>query len=246
MTNGIFGLHGKKVLITGASSGLGKAIAIECAKQGAEVILVGRDIDRLNATLSLCEGSNNWTIQQDLTDLNGLSQFVQNLPMLDGAVFCAGIIKRNPIKFINPSTLQNIFDINVFSIVELTRLLVKLKKINNDASLVMISSVGSDHASLGNISYMASKGAINSFIRGLAFELAKNQVRVNAVLPGMIKTNLTKGISDEDLKFEIERYPLGRFGQPEEVAYACIYLLSDASKWVTGTKLVIDGGLTLR
>lgn len=246
MTHSVFSLLGKKVLITGASSGLGKSIAVECSKQGAEVILVGRDLDRLNDTLAQCQGKNHLVLQQDLANLDSLSDFVSQLPPLDGVVFSAGIIKRNPIKFINPAILQNVFDVNVLSVVELARLLVKNKKVVNGSSIIMISSVGSDHASLGNISYMASKGAINSFVKGLAFELAKNQVRVNAVLPGMIKTNLTKGISDEDLQSEIDRYPLGRFGQPEEVGYACVYLLSDASKWITGTKLVIDGGLTLR
>lgn len=242
----VFGLTNKKILITGASSGIGRAIAIQCSNFGAQLILVGRDEKRLDETKQQCAGDQHITIQQDLTDLKNLPGLIETLPILDGIVFSAGIIKRLPIKFIQPKPLQEVFEVNVFSIAEISRLLIKAKKISEGGSMVVLSSVGSDHASLGNISYMASKGAINSFVKGLAFELAKNQIRVNAVLPGMIKTNLTKGISEEDLSSEISRYPLARFGNPEEVAYACIYLLSDASKWVTGTKLVIDGGLTLR
>lgn len=242
----VFALTNKKILITGASSGIGRAIAIQCSNFGAHLILVGRDEKRLDETKQQCAGDQHITIQQDLTDLKNLPGLIETLPILDGVVFSAGIIKRLPIKFIQPKALQEVFEVNVFSIAEISRLLVKAKKIKEGGSMVVLSSVGSDHASLGNISYMASKGATNSFVKGLAFELAKNQIRVNAVLPGMIKTNLTKGISEEDLALEISRYPIGRFGNPEEVAYACIYLLSDASQWVTGTKLVIDGGLTLR
>lgn len=246
MESSIFSLNGKKILITGASSGIGQATAIECANFGADLILVGRDESRLAETLSKCAGGQHVTLNYDLGIKESIIELVENLPALDGIVFSAGIIKRLPIKFISLDAIQEIFDINFFSMVEITRLLVKAKKLKDESSMVAISSVGAEHASLGNISYMASKGAVNSFVKGLAFELARHKVRVNAVLPGMIKTNLSRAINNEDLEADIKRYPLGRYGNPEEVAYACLYLLSDASKWVTGTKLVIDGGLTLR
>jgi NAD(P)-dependent dehydrogenase (short-subunit alcohol dehydrogenase family) len=242
----IFELTKKKILITGASSGIGRAIAIQCSNFGANLILVGRDMKRLEETKEQCIGNNHMIIQQDLTDLNNLPNLVENLPTLDGIVFSAGIIKRLPIKFIQPQALQEVFEVNVFSIIEMVRLLQKNKKINDKSSIVMISSVASDYASLGHTSYMMSKGAVNSMVRGLALELAKNKIRVNSILPGLVRTTLNDSIDEENLKNDLNNYPLGRFGVPDDVANACIYFLSDASKWVTGTKLVIDGGLTLR
>ena len=136
---------------------------------------------------------------------------------------------------------------NLIAPAVLSQRLVKKNKINDSGSVVFISSIAASVASFGNISYMASKGAVNSLSRGMALELAAKGIRVNTIQPALIKTNLTdKALSEEDLNNYLAKFPLGRFGKPEEVAYGVIYLLSDASVWVTGTSITIDGGVTLR
>jgi NAD(P)-dependent dehydrogenase (short-subunit alcohol dehydrogenase family) len=241
-----FSLEGKQVLITGASSGIGKGIAIECAKLGAKLIITARNEERLKDTLGALSGEGHSYIIADLGDDDGLNNLVKSLPILDGIVHCAGLIKRLPLKFVNEKHLGEIMQTNFFAPALITQKLYKAKKIANNGSIVFISSVATGFASYGNIMYMASKGAINSLSKGIAFELATQGIRVNCIEPGMVVTNLTKAISDEELSDDVKRYPLGRFGTPEEIGYAVIYLLSDATKWMTGSVIKIDGGLTLR
>lgn len=241
-----FSLAGKNILITGASSGIGRAIAVECSKMGAMVNIVGRDKARLGETCDQLVGKHNTSFQADLTSENDLDSLVSRLSPLDGFVHSAGIIKRVPLKLITAEVYENLLRINLIAPASLTKKLYKAKLLKPESSIVMISSVGSNVASLGNIMYMSSKGGLNSFMKGSALELASQGIRVNCIEPGMVKTNLTKEISDEDIHNDILRYPLGRYGFPEEIAYAAIYLLSDASKWMTGSILKIDGGLTLR
>ena len=150
-------------------------------------------------------------------------------------------------KFINEKAWLETMETNLFAPALLSQRLVKKSKINDGASIVFISSIAASVASFGNISYMASKGAINSLARGMALELAAKKIRVNYIQPGLIRTNLTdKAMSQEDLDNYVQRFPLGRFGKPEEVAYSAIFLLSDATKWITGTSITVDGGVTLR
>lgn len=241
-----FSLDGKQVLITGASSGIGKGIAIECAKLGAKLIITARNEERLKDTLGALLGNGHSYIVADLNDDDGLNNLVESLPTLDGIVHCAGLIKRLPLKFVNEKHLGEIMLTNFFAPALITQKLYKAKKISSNGSIVFISSVATSLASYGNIMYMASKGAINSLAKGIAFELAKQGIRVNCIEPGMVVTNLTKAISDEELADDIKRYPLGRFGKPEEIGYAVVYLLSNATKWMTGSVIKIDGGLTLR
>lgn len=240
-----FSLQGKTILITGASSGIGRAVAVECAELGAEVIITGRDASRLNETLNLLRQGNHSALTADLTQ-ELTADLLSSIPLLDGMVHAAGVSKRLPLKFIKPNELEAIMRSNFMSAVELTRQLHKHKKIKQGSSLVYISSVASDYASLGHIMYMSSKAALNAFVRGLALELAPQQIRANAILPGMVETALSPVISDEMRKNDLANYPLGRYGKPREVALAAIYLLSDAATWVTGSFLTIDGGLTLR
>lgn len=240
-----FSLQGKKILITGASSGIGRSIALECSKMGAELIIIGRDAVRLKETFDKLESSGNEFKCADLTSSEDIDELVKLLPHLDGVVHCAGIIKRVPLKLISENTYDQMLKVNLMAPVILTRKIYKAGLLKPYSSIVLISSVGADSASLGNIMYMTTKGGLNSFMKGSALELASEGIRVNSVAPGMIKTNLTKGIPDDELQKDVKRYPLGRYGTPEEVAYAVIYLLSDASKWMTGSILKIDGGLTI-
>ena len=241
-----FSLHGKTILVTGASSGIGRAIAIECSKAGAKLVINGRNMERLLETESLLAGKAHIVLQGDLSSEDSIKKIIESVPLLNGVVHSAGILKRLPLKFINESNLDELMRINFAAPALLTHFLHKKKLLAKEASLVFVSSVASSFASLGNIMYMASKGAVNSFMKGVAFELAGSGIRANAIQPGMIKTHLTKVIDDEVIKKDIANYPLGRYGTPEEVAYAAIFLLSDATKWMTGSILTIDGGLTLR
>jgi NAD(P)-dependent dehydrogenase (short-subunit alcohol dehydrogenase family) len=243
-----FKVEGKTIFITGASSGIGLATAIECSRMGAIVIITGRNIDRLNETYLKLEGKGHKQIIADLSKKEKINDLVTLLPCVDGVVHCAGIVEPLPFQFLSEEKLKFIFDINFTAPTILTQQLIKTKKVNKKASIVFISSIsGVFCSSNGGAAYSASKGAINGMAKGMALDLAPQSIRVNCVTPGMIQTDLFANgtLSDEQLKEDINRYPLKRFGQAEEVAYAVIYLLSDASKWVTGSNLLIDGGYTL-
>ena len=246
LTNNPYSLAGKNILVTGASSGIGRSIAIECSKMGAILSIVGRNKDRLQETLQELNGNKHRFHLIDLTSDEEITDLVSNLTPIDGIVHSAGIIKRVPLKLISNKNYHEILKVNLIAPAILTKSLYKAKLIRTGASIVLISSVGSNIASLGNIMYMSSKGGLNSFMKGTALELASAGIRVNAIEPGMIRTHLTSGIPDEELNKDIERYPLGRYGTPEEIAFAAIYLLSDTTKWMTGSILKMDGGLTLR
>jgi len=243
-----FTLEGKTILVTGASSGIGAAIAVECSKMGALVVVTGRDAERLQATFSLLqENEGHLQITADLSSDEGVSAFVGQLPKLDGIVHSAGFLKKLPFKFINQKAWDETMSVNLFAPAVLSQQIVKKNLLKEAGSIVFISSIAASVASFGNISYMASKGAINSLSRGMALELAAKKIRVNTVMPALIKTNLTeKALSQEDLENYLQKFPLGRFGKPEEVAHAAIYLLSDATQWITGTSITVDGGVTLR
>jgi len=242
-----FTLEGKKILVTGASSGIGKAIAIESSKMGAKLIITGRNKQRLQETFLMLDGTGHNLIIADLLIKDDLDRLYKETPVINGLVNCAGLTITKPFKFISDVDLRSVMDLNFEIPFKLTRSIIKAKKINNKASIVFISSIdGVKVSHIANSIYSASKGAINGLCKGLALELAPN-IRVNTVIPGMIDTNILSGsaITEEQLKTDIKRYPLGRYGKPEEVAYAIIYLLSDASSWITGSNLLIDGGYTL-
>jgi len=178
----------------------------------------------------------------------GINAVVETIPSVDGIVHCAGIAKPLPFRFSGKEVINEVMGINFYSPAILSQQLLKNKKINRGASIVFISSVsGVLCSSVGGAVYSASKGAINGLVKGMAIELAAKMIRVNTVNPGMIDTNIYVAgtITQEQLNEDINRYPLKRYGKPEEVAYLVIYLLSDASSWVTGSGIVIDGGYTL-
>lgn len=243
-----FSLEGKTILVTGASSGIGQKTAIECSKFGANVIITARNEERLNETASLLEGEGHKMILAEQTDANQLANLVNNVPLLNGVVLCAGKGMTLPFPFCTREKYDDIFNVNYFAPVELLRLLVKKKKLDKDSSVVFVSSIGGNGSfNLGNGIYGASKAAINSTMKFCAKELACKKIRVNSVNPGMVNTKLIQGgsISEEQHKLDMDKYPLKRYGETEDIAYGIIYLLSDASSWVTGHSLVIDGGVTI-
>lgn len=243
-----FSLENKTIFITGASSGIGKAIAIECSKMGATVIISGRNSERLNETFTQLDGSNHTQFIADLQDEKQTNTLMDRLPCLDGIVHSAGIVTTLPFHFITKEKLEEIFSINFIIPTLMSQQLVKQKKINKGASIVWISSIaGNFCVSPGSSIYSATKSAINGIVKGMALDLSQKGIRVNSVNPAVIETPVfSKGvITQEQMQEEIKKYPLKRYGKPEEVAYAAIYLLSDASAWVTGSNLLIDGGYTL-
>lgn len=242
-----FSLEGKSILITGAAGGIGRAMAIECAKMGARLFLTDVVKEGLDATISLLEGEGHKSIVADLTDDEQLDSLVSALPALDGMVSNAGITKPAPVKFIKKEDLQRIVSINAVAPICLTQKLLKKKKFNDGGSLVFTVSIGGVYTTApGNAMYGASKGALQVFVKNVALEMAP-KLRCNSINPGMVNTGLVKGgiYSDEDKAKDLMTYPLKRYGEPRDIALAAVYLLSDASSWMTGHSLIIDGGKTL-
>lgn len=246
-----FSLYGKTILVTGASSGIGKAIAIECSRMGAAVYITARNLERLNDTFASLEGTSDKhkLYQVDLLKKEDVDYLVAGVGMLDGIVLCAGIGLTLPFQFATREKFDDIFDTNFFAPIELLRLLYKKKKINKSSSVVFMSSLGGTQIfSGGNSIYGASKAALNSIMKFCAKEFAPRLIRVNSICPGMVETPLIhRGtLSEEQLKADMERYPLKRYGKPEDIAYLAVYLLSGASSWVTGQSFVIDGGVSIK
>lgn len=242
-----FTLKGKTILVTGASSGIGQATAIECAQMGAEVVITGRDTKRLQATADLV-GTPKTLIAADLTNQEDVERLVAALPPLDGAVLCAGNSTTLPLQFGSREKFDEMFNVNFFAPVELLRLMYKKKVLQKGASVVLIASIGGTHSFMpGNGVYGASKAALNSLMKYAAREYASRKIRVNSICPGMVDTPLIhRGtITEEQLAEDAKRYPLGRYGKPDDIANGAVYLLSDASSWLTGHDLVIDGGFSI-
>ncbi len=246
--NNPFSLMGRTILVTGASSGIGRATAIECSKLGAAVVITGRNRLRLQDTFDLLLGTGHMIIEADLSKAEDLSNLVELCPQINGLVNNAGITYTVPTQFITREKLSTIMEINTISPILLMQGLLKKKKLISNSSIVFTSSVsGPYNAICGNAMYSTSKAALNGFVKNAALDLASKKIRVNAVCPGMINTHILDdgAISNEMLQKEMDKYPLKRFGTPEEVAYAIIYLLSNASSFTTGASLVVDGGFTI-
>lgn len=247
MDNHPFSLCGRHILVTGASSGIGRAIAIEASKMGARVTALGRDRERLDQTLLALDGIGHQGVCLNFCNTMEIERVVSPLDGVDGVVHAAGITRTAPSKLITLEDCRDIMDVNVYAPIELTKLLLLKKKINKESSLVFISSVVSGLLPcMGQGAYAASKGALSAYARVLALELSARKIRVNSILPAMVRTKFldTMGIDAKALEADEQRYPLG-YGTPEDVAWAAIYLLSRASRWMTGNNLVIDGGVTL-
>lgn len=243
-----FSLVGKTILITGASSGIGKATAMLCAEMGAKLIICGRDKERLDAVMNSLSENEHQLFLGDLTSTETVEQLMTEMPAVDGVVMSAGRGITVPIQFATREKMDDVFNTNFFATVELLRYLIRKKKLNNGASVVIILSIGGTRRFLpGNAVYGASKAALESIVRYAAIELAPKQIRVNGICPGMVHTPfIGKGaLTEEQYQKDMQTYPLKRYGEPEDIANGAIYLLSDASSWVTGHSLVIDGGVTI-
>lgn len=244
-----FSLEGKTILVTGAASGIGRATAIQCAEMGAKVILVDLNEQGLKDSMALITRDDTESRALDLTDLDKLIEMVGSLPKLDGVASNAGIVLSLLAKFSEPKDMERIFKINTFSHINLIQQLISQKKLNKGASIVFTSSMSGVYCGLaGGSLYGATKSAILGYTKALAIELAPRGIRVNTIHPGMIETPLTNGtaLSKELLEEDAKNYPLGRYGKPEEIAYSIVYLLSDATVWMTGTQLLIDGGYSVK
>lgn len=243
-----FSLEGKTILVTGASSGIGQETAVQCSKMGAKVIITARNENRLNETLQMLNGDGHRIILAELTSQQDIENIVSSVDALDGLVLCAGVSTALPFSFSTREKYDEIFDVNFFAPVELLRMLMKKKKLANRSSVIFVSSIGGVEAfATGNCIYGASKAAINSTMKYCAREFAPKGIRVNSVNPAMVNTRLLKdnAVSEEQHKKDMEKYPLKRYGEPVDIAMGIIYLLSDASSWVTGQSLIIDGGFLL-
>lgn len=246
-----FSLTGKTILITGASSGIGQATAIECSKLGATVVITGRNQERLQETFAQLEGDGHLQFAGELTDEADVNALVDACPALDGLVLCAGRGMTLPLNFATREKWNAVFDVNFFAPMELMRLCLKKKRLTKGASVVFIASTsGINSYVVANGIYGASKAALNAAMKFYVKELASKKIRLNSVAPAMVDTPLIHGkdlnITEEQLKADMARYPLGRYGQPNDIAHGVIYLLSDAASWITGHTLVIDGGITTR
>lgn len=250
MTYNPFTLEGKTILVTGSTSGIGRATAIECSKMGATVVVTGRNEERAKETLSLLSGEGHLYLVADLRSQQGIEGLVAETPILDGCVNNAGYNVLQPVPFIKYNDLGSIFTVNAEAPIYLTHCLVKAKKLKKGASVVFTSSISARGVcSPGNSLYSATKAAMTAFMRNAAIDLASKRIRCNSVAPGMVETPLKVGksaITAEQWEINRQLYPLGRFGLPDDVAHAIVYLLSDASSWVTGTEIVIDGGRSLK
>ena len=238
-----FSLTGKMILVTGASSGIGRGIALACAKMGATVILNGRNEARLQEVLGQMPEGEHQILAADLSDREAVGTMVAQMPKLDGIVMCAGVANRVPCKAVTQSDIDYVMKTNIEAPMLLQAELLAKKKVNKAASIVYVASRAYESPSMGNAIYSASKGAVVSYAKCLALELAPRQIRVNCICPGMVWTELiTNVLNEEDLKVAEQNYPLKRFGQVDDVANLAIYLLSDASSWMTGGAIDISGG----
>lgn len=238
-----FSLSCKTILVTGASSGIGRAIAIACAEAGASVVLNGRNVARLNETLCQMSGEGHIVIPADLTDGKQRQALVEQVPVLDGVVHCAGIGSRVLCKMLEEQDVSHVMQANFEAPVLLQAELLREKKIAKEASIVFIASAAATMPSVGNAIYSASKAAIIAYAKCLAQELANRKIRVNCISPAMVWTDLAHvGATEEQLREAEQNYPLKRYAQPEDITGAAIYLLSDASSWVTGSNMELTGG----
>lgn len=246
-----FSLNGNRVLVTGASSGLGKAIALACAKMGAEIICTGQNIPRLQQTLTELKSISNHPHQAIAADITKTAerdmviQSIGNTP-LNGVVHSAGISRLSPVRMMTEQHLREIQSINIDAPMLLTQSMLKKNLIAADGSLVFISSIAAHIGVPGVAAYSGTKAALLAMVRCLALEVVKRRIRANCLSPALVETPLLAATESIIGSIEKERaaYPLG-FGKPEDIANATIFLLSPASRWITGTTLVMDGGLTI-
>lgn len=239
-----------QILVTGASSGIGREISIRLSRSGFNCILTGRDEKKLEETLSLLSGNGHIFISGDLNDLNVIDLISEKVGFLSGIIHSAGIIKLSPLKYIKRNDFESIMNINLYSPFFLTQALLRKKKLLNESSVLFISSIsGPIVGSKGNLMYSASKSAVNGIVKVLALELAEKKIRVNAISAGMVLSEMwndtNSNISSAQLLEDSKKYPLG-YGKTEDVASMAVFLISHESKWITGSTIVLDGGFSIQ
>ena len=223
-----FSLKDKTVLVVGASSGIGRAIAIASSKMGAQLVLSSRNVDLLNETKSFLEPDVSHEVMPvDLSKQEEIDLLVDQLPLLDGIVLSAGINKRCPIAFTKQNDLEDILTANFIGSVWLLKRILSKRKLAKGASIVIISSIAVTNSSVGDAIYSASKGALNSFSKVLALEVASKKIRVNTIRPGMVNTKLKESgpLTDEDYKKDMSNYPLKRYGEPDDISLCSCFLI---------------------
>lgn len=244
-----FSLENKTVLITGGAGGIGSEVARVCSRLGAQIVLTDIREDALQTVLSSLtafEAKEHIAIKTDLTNLDELNDLVEQIPEIDGFVCNAGIMKLVLTQFITEEELTRIQKINLNAPILLTKALLKKKKIKRGGSIVFTASAaGVYRVSIGNAIYATTKCGIDAFMRTVALEYGPKGIRCNSVNPGMVETALIGDFTEEQKEKEKLNYPLRKFAKPEDIALGIAYLLSDASSFVTGTALKIDGGMTL-
>ncbi len=246
--------EGRWIIVSGASSGIGRAIAIELAHRGAGVVLVSRREDQLKQTALMCANpALTEVLPLDLSDtasiLPGIAALVARRGRLYGLCHCAGIVQTLPLAASNPERLRAMFDLNFIAGAELARTLARRDVLSEaGGSILWMASVYAHVGAPGQIGYCASKGAITAAARAMALELAPRKVRVNCLSPGFVRTPMTEGensrMSEEQWARIAGMHPLGT-GRPEDVARAAAFMLDPANVWLTGSDLIIDGGYTL-
>jgi len=245
-----FSLEEKTVVITGASSGIGQQCAIDCSKMGAKVVLIGRNEQRLSETQSSLKGEGHLSVAFDLTNFGELKGFVKSIVErvgpIDGLVNCAGISTTLPLKLMNAEKMDEFFHSNVFSAIELTRHFCQMGNVNKSgASFVFLSSIMALAGENGKSLYSMTKGALLSAARSLSCEYARRNIRFNCISPGAILTPINQDLphmKNPEARAVLEAKHLLGLGHTTDISNACIYLISDASRWITGQNLVVDGG----
>ena len=239
-------LTGKRIMVTGASSGIGKETAILLSIPGAQVVLLGRDEQRLGETKDNLSGDGHVSISLELREFekyaDAFKQIKETGKKLDGFVHCAGIAKVIPLKVVSANVIQDMFAVNYVSFMELIKHFAK--KTNSDGgSVVCLSAINAHYPQKCMSVYAATKGALEMAVSSLAVELFEKKIRVNAVVPGPIATPMAASFSEvSGEESNIVGQQLMALGEPADIANMTAYLLSDASKFITGRKFYVDGG----
>lgn len=250
-----FSLDDKVIIVTGASSGIGAQCAIDCSKMGARVALVGRNEERLKRTFSQMEGEGHLVLPLDLSSSNGLKEaikeVVSKVGKINGVVNCAGMSSVTPLKLVTDELLDQFFRTNVYSAINLSKEVTRVGNYDKEGgcSIIFFASIMGICGDKCKTIYSATKGALIAAARSMACELAKNKIRVNVISPGAIETPINAKLphmADPELRKELEDKHLLGLGECSDISNACIYLLSDAAKWVTGQNFIIDGGYTVK